>query len=128
MYQIGSLQRWSVQQMSDHIYVEILLVSVALILSPVSLPLVNGSIVSNGNGFGYNPRCITRDFTVAINQRFANATSIVRNILALDSIWDFQMTMQGIPGTGDIGIHIGGHYAIGGDPARDVSYPNTVPS
>ena len=97
---------------------------VSLNLGPVSLPLTNGSIVSNGNGFGYNPRCIKRDLTDVINQRFANATSVVKNILAFDNVWDFQMTMQGTPGTGDIGIHGGGHYAIGGDPARDVScYP-----
>jgi tyrosinase len=100
---------------------------VHLNLGPVSLPPVNGSIVSNGNGFGYNPRCIARDPTDAINQRFANATSVVRNILAPDNIWDFQMTMQGTPGIGDIGIHGGGHYAIGGDPARDVSYDKIVP-
>ena len=93
----------------------------------MSLPFVNGSIISNGNGFGYNPRCIARDLTDAINQRFVNATSVVRNILVPDNIWDFQMTMQGTPGTGDIGIHGGGHYAIGGDPARDVSYHKIVP-
>lgn len=92
----------------------------------MSLPLVNGSIVSSGNGFGFNPRCIARDLTDAINQRFANATSVVKNILAPDNIRDFQMTMQGTPGTGDIGIHGGGHYAMGGDPARDVSYHKIV--
>ena len=112
--------------MSDNIHDGLLTASVSLNLGPVSLPLTNGSIVSNGNGFGYNPRCIARDLTDAINQRFANATSIVRNILAHDDIWDFQMTMQGTPGTGDIGIHGGGHYAIGGDPARDVSYYETA--
>jgi len=30
------------------------------------------------------------------------------------------MQMQGVPGTGDIGIHGGGHYSMGGDPGRDV--------
>ncbi|KMU76698.1 hypothetical protein CISG_05841 [Coccidioides immitis RMSCC 3703] len=28
--------------------------------------------------------------------------------------------MQGIPGSGSIGVHGGGHYAMGGDPGRDV--------
>lgn len=92
-------------------------------LGPVSLPLTNGSILSNGKGFAHNPRCLKRDLTDAINRKFANATSVVRNILLPNNIWDFQMTMQGTPGTGDIGIHGGGHYAIGGDPARDVSSP-----
>lgn len=28
---------------------------------------------------------------------------------------------KGIPGTGDLGVHGGGHYALGGDPGRDVA-------
>jgi tyrosinase len=100
---------------------KMLKVSVRLNLGPVCLPLVNGSIESNGNGFGYNSRCTKRDLTDAINQRFVNTASVVRNILVFDKVWDFQMTMQGTPGTGDIGVHGGGHYAIGGDLARDLS-------
>ena len=88
-------------------------------LGPVSLPLVNGSLVSNGNGFAYNPRCLKRDLTDAINQQYSNASAVVSNILDHDNIWDFQMTMQGVPGTGNIGIHGGGHYSLGGDPGRD---------
>lgn len=29
------------------------------------------------------------------------------------------MTMQGWPGTPDLGVHGGGHYSMGGDPGRD---------
>lgn len=50
----------------------------------------------------------------------------MRNTLSYDKVWDFQMAMQGTPGTGDIGIHGGGHYAIGGDLARDVGHCKTV--
>ncbi|KAK3383488.1 hypothetical protein B0T24DRAFT_688032 [Lasiosphaeria ovina] len=32
----------------------------------------------------------------------------------------FQVQIQGIPGSGNIGIHGGGHYSLGGDPGRDV--------
>lgn len=88
-------------------------------LGPVSLPLVNGNLASNGNGFAYNPRCLKRDLTDAINQQYSNASAVVSNILDHDNIWDFQMTMQGVPGTGNIGIHGGGHYSLGGDPGRD---------
>lgn len=28
---------------------------------------------------------------------------------------------KGIPGTGDLGVHGGGHYALGGDPGHDVA-------
>ncbi|ORY08686.1 hypothetical protein BCR34DRAFT_569456 [Clohesyomyces aquaticus] len=89
-------------------------------LGPVQLGLTNGSTVSNGDGKGYNPRCLKRDLTLEINKRFANMTSIVSLILQNNNIEDFQMKMQGIPGSGAIGVHGGGHYTMGGDPGRDL--------
>jgi tyrosinase len=109
-------------------------------LGPVSLGLTNGSSVSNGNGLGYNPRCLKRDLTDYSNQHFANASSVVHLILQNKDIYNFQMTMQGFPGSGDIGVHGGGkshipletqdssntnvrlpgHYSMGGDPGRDL--------
>lgn len=68
----------------------------------------------------YNPRCLKRDLTDYINQKFANATTIVDNIVRPQDVYDFQMTMQGWPGSGNIGIHGGGHYSMGGDPGRDI--------
>lgn len=41
-------------------------------------------------------------------------------ILANQDIWNFEMEMQGIPGTGVIGVHGGGHYTIAGDPGGDL--------
>lgn len=95
-------------------------VNMSVNLGPVALALTNGSTISNGNGLSYNPRCLKRDLTTAINQRFANATSVVSLILKPKEIYDFQMTMQGYPGSGDIGVHGGGHYTLGGDPGRDL--------
>jgi tyrosinase len=89
-------------------------------LGPVSMQIPGNITLSNGDGLSYNPRCLKRDLTDFTNKRFANATSVVRNILKPKNIWDFQMTMQGVPGTGDIGIHGGGHYSMGGDPGRDL--------
>ncbi|KAF2691729.1 Di-copper centre-containing protein [Lentithecium fluviatile CBS 122367] len=89
-------------------------------LGPVALGLPGGATESNGSGLEWNPRCLKRDLTDYINKRFANATSIARNILKPKDIWDFQMTMQGYPGSGDIGVHGGGHYSMGGDPGRDL--------
>jgi len=54
-----------------------------------------------------------------VNRQFANASAILANIALPQKIEDFQMQMQGIPGTGNIGIHGGGHYSLGGDPGRD---------
>jgi tyrosinase len=89
-------------------------------LGPVNLSLPGNQTVSNGDGLSYNPRCLKRDLTDYANKRFANASSIARTIINQDNIEDFQMTMQGVPGTDDIGIHGGGHYSMGGDPGRDL--------
>ncbi|KAI1763534.1 Di-copper centre-containing protein [Hypoxylon sp. FL1150] len=89
-------------------------------LGPVALPLNNGSVLT-GTGLEYNPRCLKRDISATVNQLYANATSIVNLITQNNNIYDFQMVMQGVPGSGSIGVHGGGHYTIGGDPADDVS-------
>ncbi|KAF1363488.1 Di-copper centre-containing protein [Lizonia empirigonia] len=88
-------------------------------LGPVSLSLTNGSTVSNGDGLSYNPRCLKRDLTDYTNKRWANASSVVSLILGNKNVYDFQMEMQGVPGSGNIGVHGGGHYSMGGDPGRD---------
>ncbi|OSS46640.1 hypothetical protein B5807_08960 [Epicoccum nigrum] len=89
-------------------------------IGPVALGLTNGSTVGNGDGLDYNPRCLQRDLTDYSNKRWANATSIVDLILRHKDIESFQMEMQGVPGSGAIGVHGGGHYSIGGDPGRDL--------
>lgn len=91
-------------------------------LGPIALDVPGGGPQqSNPAGpFAHNPRCLRRDLSDAVNQRFANASS-VRHVLSQDTVANFQMIMQGIPGSGDIGVHGGGHYSLGGDPGRDVS-------
>lgn len=83
-------------------------------LGPVGLALPGGKLEVNGTGLGYNPRCLKRDFTDEIIRKYSNATAIAYNILKPKDVDDFQMTMQGVPGSGSIGIHGGGHYAMGG--------------
>ena len=90
-------------------------------LGPVGLALPGGATEANGDGLSYNPRCLKRDLTDEILRKYSNATAIAHNILKPKDVYDFQMTMQGYPGSGNIGIHGGGHYAMGGDPGRDVS-------
>ncbi|KAF3054156.1 hypothetical protein E8E11_011943 [Didymella keratinophila] len=89
-------------------------------LGPAALQLTNGSTIANGNGLSYNPRCLKRDLTDYANKKWANATAVVSLILVNKDIDSFQMTMQGIPGSGNIGVHGGGHYSMGGDPGRDL--------
>jgi tyrosinase len=77
-------------------------------LGPVNLGLTDGTTVSNGNGLSYNPRCLKRDLTDYSNKKFANAPAIASLILSTKNIYDFQMQMQGIPGSDTIGVHGGG--------------------
>lgn len=89
-------------------------------LGPVSLETPGGITVSNPNGpLAYNPRCLKRDLSSHINKAYANASAVLANVIHPDNVNDFQLQMQGRPGSGNIGIHGGGHFSLGGDPGRD---------
>ncbi|KAI0146499.1 hypothetical protein BJ166DRAFT_502310 [Pestalotiopsis sp. NC0098] len=90
-------------------------------LGPVSLPLNNGSTATSANnGYNWNPRCLVRDVTTEANLGYANSSSMINLLTVPDDIKDFQETMQGKMNSGDLGVHGGGHYTIGGNPADDV--------
>ncbi|KAF6827768.1 tyrosinase central domain protein [Colletotrichum plurivorum] len=91
-------------------------------LGPVMLTLPGGGTGANPEGpFAHNPRCLKRDLTTAINRRYSNASAVIHNILVPQDIDAFQNEMQGDPTSPElkIGIHAGGHYSFGADPARD---------
>jgi tyrosinase len=77
-------------------------------LGPASLALPGGATQAAANPLDYNPRCLKRDLTDAINKAYGNYTDIVNLILQNNNIADFQLVMQGIPGSGSIGVHGGG--------------------
>lgn len=82
-------------------------------LGPAALDLPGGISEANPEGpLSYNPRCLKRDLTTDINLAFANITAVLANILNPQNVYDFQMQMQGVPGSGNIGIHGGGHYSL----------------
>ncbi len=81
-------------------------------LGPATLAIPGNITLAQPNPLDYNPRCLKRDISDWINRRFSNATSII-NTLKQKTIMDFQMVMQGVPGSGDLGIHGGGHYSFG---------------
>ncbi|KAE8375210.1 hypothetical protein BDV26DRAFT_283635 [Aspergillus bertholletiae] len=89
-------------------------------LGPAALYLPGGNMSAAANPLAYNPRCMKRSLTTEILQRYNTFPKIVELILGNNDVWDFQMTMQGVPGSGSIGVHGGGHYSMGGDPGRDV--------
>ncbi|KAK8232167.1 hypothetical protein HDK90DRAFT_300325 [Phyllosticta capitalensis] len=91
-------------------------------LGPIALTVRsasdNGSSIgSTDKKFEWNPRCFKRDLTDDSVKRFANETSVRTLISGSKDMNEFQTTMQG--GYGDLGVHGGGHYALGGDPGRD---------
>ncbi|EFQ35597.1 hypothetical protein CGRA01v4_04095 [Colletotrichum graminicola] len=89
-------------------------------LGPVDLVVPgNKTAEANGDGLSYNPRCMKRDFTSAINKRYANATTVVDTLIQ-PNIATFQEILQGKPDSRELGAHGGGHFAFGGDPARDL--------
>ncbi|KAK7949298.1 tyrosinase central domain-containing protein, partial [Apiospora aurea] len=73
-------------------------------------------------GLGYNPRGLKRDVGPALNQRYANYTTIlaVAGLLTKPNITDYRILSEGVPGTAEIGPHGGGHYVINGDPGGDL--------
>lgn len=89
-------------------------------LGPAALDLPGGQVEAAADPLAYNPRCLSRDLSDVVNQRYANASAVLSNLIKPQNVYDFQMQMQGVPGSGSIGIHGGGHYTIGGDPGRDV--------
>jgi len=90
-------------------------------LGPAALDLPGGTSAGTGpvGGLAYNPRCLKRSLTDQVNRAFANGSAVLNTLMQPD-IDSFQMIMQGIPGSGNLGVHGGGHYSMGGDPGRDV--------
>lgn len=70
------------------------------------------------DGLGYNPRCLRRDISenAAVSTR-TNAT--VALLTQHDDVYWFQTYMQGVFAEGQIGVHGGGHFTVGGDPGGD---------
>ncbi|KAL3435233.1 hypothetical protein BDV09DRAFT_204205 [Aspergillus tetrazonus] len=88
-------------------------------LGPLWVTLnVPGVEKQNGTGLDYNPRCLRRD----INPDAAKWTTVEEVVDLINNyrnISSFQDRLQGDFANGYIGVHTGGHYTIGGDPAGD---------
>ncbi|KAF2205269.1 Di-copper centre-containing protein [Delitschia confertaspora ATCC 74209] len=66
------------------------------------------------DGFGYNPRCVTRDLSSYLTQRDATTAKIASLITGSKDINTFQTQMQA-----NNGVHPAGHFTISGDPGSD---------
>jgi len=70
------------------------------------------------DGLGYNPRCLRRDVN-----RFSAAETTSDKVHDLivgagDMYW-FDTTLEGERPEQYLGLHVGGHYTVGGDPGGD---------
>ncbi|KAK2766084.1 hypothetical protein FQN54_007599 [Arachnomyces sp. PD_36] len=86
-------------------------------LGPMS-PTLDGA-GPNGDGRGYNPRCLRRDISSDVAKNWTKTSDVVDLITGHDNIYWFQTFMQGQGDEELFGVHSGGHYSIGGDPAGD---------
>ncbi len=68
-----------------------------------------------------NARCLKRDLNADSGKRFASFRNTTELILGSPNIEIFRTTMEADPSykPGELGVHGGGHFIIGGDPGSD---------
>lgn len=93
-------------------------------LGPIGTVLKDIPKNPRADGFGSNPRCLRRDINrYAAAMLYANYTYNL--ITQADNVDLFQKNMLGMPDKNDWGVHMSGHYVIGGDPGG-VSIPYSL--
>lgn len=89
--------------------------SMTISLGPIGGVLTDIPPNPQKDGFGHNPRCLRRDVNrYAAAMTYANYTYAL--ITQAKDITTFQNNMLGMPDKNDWGVHMSGHYTIGGDP------------
>ncbi|KAK0713485.1 hypothetical protein B0T26DRAFT_782481 [Lasiosphaeria miniovina] len=86
-------------------------------LGPIA-PTLQVKANPRSDGLGYNPRCLRRD----VNKNSAAVTTAnytLDLITKNNNVYWFQTVMEGQFPQGKWGVHAGGHYTVGGDPAGD---------
>lgn len=85
-------------------------------LGPIDNPFLG---VEATDRWAWNPRCLKRDLNPYVSSTFTSWSN-VSDLLRQPDIDSFQMTMQGLPGSGSLGVHGGGHMTFGLDPGGDL--------
>ena len=62
----------------------------------------------NGNGLGYNPRCLRRDISPEVSRNWTKESDSFILITTNRTLLDFQNNMQGQLGPSIYGVHTGG--------------------
>jgi len=76
---------------------------------------------SSPDPLGDNARCLKRDLNPGVAKRYTTFGNTTRLILQNQNVELFQAIMQADPRYvhGELGVHGGGHFVIGGDPGGD---------
>jgi tyrosinase len=90
-------------------------------VGPVALAAYGGGFNSSADPLGDNARCLKRDLNPGVAQRFTTFGNTTRLILQNRNVEMFQAILQADPRYvhGELGVHGGGHFIIGGDPGGD---------
>lgn len=87
-------------------------------LGPIAATIPNLKNNPRTDGLGYNPRCLRRD--VNKNSAAVTTANYTHDLITKNNnIYWFQTVMEGQFNLGQWGVHSGGHYTVGGDPAGD---------
>lgn len=100
--------------------------NISVNLGPIALSLsgipglVPIDFTQPGGLFQYNPRCMRRDISSWVSQRWTTDKNVSDLIVQNNDIGSFQYNMQGDDfQDGNFGVHTGGHFTVGGDPGGD---------
>ncbi len=91
-------------------------------IGPVALAQYGTSnTTSVANPLDDNARCLKRDLNAGVASRFTTFRNTTSLILRNQDVEHFQAIMQADPRYvhGELGVHGGGHFTIGGDPGAD---------
>lgn len=91
-------------------------------IGPVALAQYGTTnVTSSENPLSDNARCLKRDLNAGVASRYTSFLNTTTLILENPGIERFQGIMQGDPRyvRGELGVHGGGHFTIGGDPGAD---------
>ncbi|KAF1966473.1 Di-copper centre-containing protein [Bimuria novae-zelandiae CBS 107.79] len=92
--------------------------NMAVSLGPIGKNIPEVPSNSQPDGFEHNPRCLRRGVNCYVSSvLYANYT--YNSITQANTIELSQQNMLGVPDKNDWGVHMAGHYTIGGDPGGD---------
>jgi tyrosinase len=93
-------------------------------LGPIALPVPGSTNTTGveGDWLQDNPRCVKRDLNSVAIARYSSFRNTTDLILQNPTVELFQAVMQADPRYvgPELGVHGGGHFAIGGNPGGDV--------